>query len=732
MVDPFRVAYIGQAISGLAILALGGLLLSARPRRRYLVSFGAFLGLWGGLIVLGNGATWALDIGHTSLAQRLILLHVAALALAYLPLAHFTLTYPTFEQDWLDRPWVVGLLVLPALVLGAAFLLDPGLLHQGFSAQGPRTGSLWGPLYPAFAVTFIGAILAAIVSLVARYERTEHTIERRRVLYVVLAFTLYVAFESGENVFFVVRVSEAGIAGLSDPLALGVAVSVIGGLSVVTWTTWRLCRGPGLPPDRRMGVLAFSTVVPLGFGLLSGLSLTYPGLPQILTLGVWRIGAAGLLVYAILRFELFGLERGVARTAAAGGLVAVTLGGLIIIQQLLAGLTGSQTVSAILVQGLVLGGLAVATLHRPGSIHALLEPLAASQPGDERTQRHLEVYEAALARATHQGAEAVADLDRLRDRLGISTQEHGLLVGLLVGDADAPVPEPGTVLGGRYRIEEPLAETTDARVLLAWDRLLDRQVVVKQLRALGPDREDVVRRFLHEARITAGIQHPNVVDVYDFGYAAGGPYLVMEHLSGGTLRARLRDGPPMDPREAVRVARDLLRGLDHLHEHGIIHRDLKPANVLLTADGVAKVADLGLAYPWEPEATQVLDDQPAGRAGTLAYMAPEVLRDLPPEPASDIYAAGAILYETINGHHPLGPDAPARPGLAQRVLSQPPQPPEGDVPEALQAVWEQALAKDPRERFGSAAKMGEALMAALPMADEGELGWPPERSAREV
>ncbi len=720
MVDPFRVAYIGQAVSGLAILGLGGLLLSARPRRRYLTSFGIFLALWGSMIILGNGAAWALDLGHQGVARRLILLHVAALALAYLPLAHFTLTYPTVERSPLTHPAITPGLVIPALIGGAVFVIDPGLLHQGFTGEGARSASIWGPLYPLFAVLFFGTILATIGFLAVRYRKAQHTIERRRVLYVVLAFTLYIAFESGENLFFVLGLVEAANSRALDPLTLAVAGSVAAGLAVVAWTAWRLARDPDLSRRRRAGIVAFAIATPLGFGLLSGLSLSNPALPQILTLGIWRLGAVALLVYGILRFEVFGLERGVARTVAAGGLVAVVLGVLITTQQLLAGLTGSQTLSAILVQGLILGGVALAVVHRPGVIQGVLQPLGTQEASGTSVRQNLEIYEAALARATAGPGDPKRELAGLRERLGVSPEEHGLLMGLLGGQDPDPEPAPGTVLADRYRIEQALDQSSQATVWLAWDRLLDRQVVVKQVRATGPGREGVLRRFLHEARVTAEIEHPNVVDIYGFGYATGGPYLVMEHLSGGNLRHRLRDGPPIDPREAVRIVGDILSGLAHLHDHGILHRDLEPSNVLLTADGVAKVADLGLAFPWQPGSTLVLEEQPPDRAGTPAYMAPEILRGLPPDPGSDIYGAGAILYEAVDGSHYLGPGAPDRPGLADRILTQDPRPPQTEVSEELRQVWETALAKDPQARYSSAREMAEDLMQALPLATEPE------------
>lgn len=714
MVDPFRVAYIGQAISGLAILGLGGLLIAARPRRRYLTSFGLFLSLWGALILLGNGATWALDLGHPATAQRLILLHVAALALAYLPLAHFALTYPTLEQDRLDRPAVVGALLVPAVVVGGAFLVDPGLLHKGFSGQGARSTSLWGPLYPLALVTFFGAILGTTLALISRFRDAKHTIERRRLLYVALAFTLYIAFESAENVFFVLRLPQA-TAGAPDPRSLSVAATVLAGLGVVAWTAWRLWQDPQLEGKHRLGIVSISTAIPLAFGLLSGMSLAYPGLPQVLTLGVWRLGAVALLVYGILRFEVFDLERGIARTVAAGGLVAVVLGALITIQQLLAGLTGSQTLSAIVVHGSILGGIALAAIHRPGMIQSLLQPLGSQQSQTTPAQRNLEIYEAALARATVGPTDPGEDLVGLRERLDVTPQEHGVLAGLLDQGEPDPVPAAGVVLGERYRIDHTLAEADRHLVLLAWDRLLGRQVVVKQVLAAGPDREALLRRFLHEARTTASIEHPNVVAIYDFGYATGGPYLVMEHMSGGNLGRRFRDGPSIQVHEAVRIVGDLLSGLAHLHEHGILHRDLKPSNVLLTADGVAKVADLGLAYPWAPETTLALDEQPPGRAGTPAYMAPEILRGLPPDPATDVYGAGAVLYEAVNGHHYLGPHAPESPGLADRILSAPPHPPTTAVPDGLRRVWERALAKDASARYGSARQMAADLMQALPL-----------------
>src|SRR3954447_6249884 len=155
-----------------------------------------------------------------------------------------------------------------------------------------------------------------------------------------------------------------------------------------------------------------------------------------------------------------------------------------------------------------------------------------------------------------------------------------------------PVQSKGALLAGRYRVLGPLGSGGMATVLQCEDERLGRRVAVKRLHADSP--EEVARRFTREARVGASLNHPNLVSVYDTVTDEESVLIVMELVEGETLRDALKRGPlPRD--RAFAILRDLAAGLDHAHSHGVVHRDVKPANVLLRPDGVAKLADMGIA-----------------------------------------------------------------------------------------------------------------------------------------
>lgn len=204
-----------------------------------------------------------------------------------------------------------------------------------------------------------------------------------------------------------------------------------------------------------------------------------------------------------------------------------------------------------------------------------------------------------------------------------------------------PPAARGRALGeGRYRLERPLGRGGMATVWLGRDERLGRVVAVKVIaEALAAD-ASFRRRFEREARVAAGLSHPHLVAVLDAGVDRGRPYLVMEHVPGGALADRIREGRP-PPRGHEALARELLEALAHVHSAGVVHRDVKPRNVLFDGDGRARLADFGIA--WTPEATALTD---AGQViGTLRYLAPEVGRGEPASPRSDLFSLGVLLRE---------------------------------------------------------------------------------------
>jgi eukaryotic-like serine/threonine-protein kinase len=218
-----------------------------------------------------------------------------------------------------------------------------------------------------------------------------------------------------------------------------------------------------------------------------------------------------------------------------------------------------------------------------------------------------------------------------------------------------------------------------AAVWLARDERLERPVVIKVLSDTLADDQAYLARFQREARVAAGLSHPNLVDVYDFGTERGRPFLVMEYVEGGDLAARLARGRPPDPDH---LARDLLGALRYTHSAGVLHRDVKSQNVLLDRDGRARLTDFGIARP--RDATSLT--QTGMVLGTASYLAPEVLAGGAPSERSDLYSLGVVLAEVTDarpGDVALlelidalrAPDPDVRPASAAAALRQLERPP---------------------------------------------------------
>ena len=268
-------------------------------------------------------------------------------------------------------------------------------------------------------------------------------------------------------------------------------------------------------------------------------------------------------------------------------------------------------------------------------------------------------------------------------------------------------PMDRKVLGDRYTLLEVLGGGGMARVYLAHDNVLDRDVALKVLREQHADDGDFVERFRREAKNAASLNHPSVVQIYDQGHAEDGTYyMAMEHMPGGTLKERLAKGGPLAPAEAAEIASQVADALAVAHQRGIVHRDIKPQNVLLTASGEAKVADFGIARAVSArtvtEANLVL--------GTAAYMSPEQVRGERVGPASDLYSLGVVLYEILTGELPYQADDPI--ATAMKHLNQPPPHPRDAnlaVSEELDALTAKLLAKDPEDRYSGATELAEDL-----------------------
>jgi serine/threonine-protein kinase len=266
--------------------------------------------------------------------------------------------------------------------------------------------------------------------------------------------------------------------------------------------------------------------------------------------------------------------------------------------------------------------------------------------------------------------------------------------------------EAKTLIAGRYRLLGKLGSGGMADVWCAEDTMLDRRVALKFLHDRFAQDDQFVERFRREASAAAGLQHPNVVGVFDRGTFDGTHYIAMEYVDGASLKELIERGLSVD--EAVEIVRQVLAGVRYAHAHGIVHRDLKPQNVLVDGEGRAMVTDFGIARAGASEITQT-----GSVLGTAQYLSPEQAQGLPVTASSDLYSIGVMLYEVLTGRVPFEADSPVTVALKQ-VSERPHAPSELNpaVSRALDAVVLKALAKDPANRFASAEEFTRALDAA--------------------
>jgi serine/threonine-protein kinase len=259
-----------------------------------------------------------------------------------------------------------------------------------------------------------------------------------------------------------------------------------------------------------------------------------------------------------------------------------------------------------------------------------------------------------------------------------------------------------TYAAGRYRVERILGDGAMAKVVLARDGELDRQVAVKLLDEQLAGDESFRARFAREARVAAALSHPNIVTVFDVGETEGRPYIVMEYVEGRALDERLRREGPLPPDEVRRIGLQVCDGLEHAHANGLIHRDLKPSNLIEREDGTIKVADFGIAR--SVDASELTE---AGTiVGTAAYLAPEQAEGADVSPATDVFSLGVVLYELLTGRHPWKVDSLA--ALGERSSVPPAQLP-ATTPPALRTAIEGALEVDPADRPSSAGEVARLL-----------------------
>ncbi|HEY9791996.1 MAG TPA: serine/threonine-protein kinase [Candidatus Obscuribacterales bacterium] len=277
----------------------------------------------------------------------------------------------------------------------------------------------------------------------------------------------------------------------------------------------------------------------------------------------------------------------------------------------------------------------------------------------------------------------------------------------------------GKTFAGKYKIEDLLGEGGMAKVYRAVHLEIEKPVVIKLMRQQIPtkDKDTSLKRFLQEIKVSAKLNHPNLVSVFDGGEIEGRPFLVMEYIQGDSLRHYINLNGTATFSDSINIIAQVCAGLEEAHEGGIIHRDLKPENIMLRDDSDrpdwVKVVDFGIAHLKQGGSKLTA----TGIAiGTVDYMSPEYLADKPIDQRADVYSVGIILHELLTGHCPF--ESKSAEAVMMKHLYTKPAPPSaarGDMKEgcALDKIVARALEKDPAQRYQTANEMRKDLQKAV-------------------
>ncbi len=276
---------------------------------------------------------------------------------------------------------------------------------------------------------------------------------------------------------------------------------------------------------------------------------------------------------------------------------------------------------------------------------------------------------------------------------------------------------------GKFQIQRVLGQGAMGEVLLGVDPTIGREVAIKTILPTAQTGGDAKERFAREAKAAGVLNHPNLVTIYEFGEDQGVLYIAMELVKGHDLEELFRE-QALTRSEALEILAQVCDGLQYAHSAGIVHRDIKPSNVRVTRDGKrihAKVMDFGVARVGNSDMTAT-----GMVMGTVSYMAPEYIRTGKPDPRSDLFAVGVMLYEALSGRKPFSGDT--TPTILYKIVNEPPEPLDTaglvDISPSVRTVLDRALCKDPEQRYQSAEDLARALRSAKDPTWTGQVGAP--------
>ena len=268
----------------------------------------------------------------------------------------------------------------------------------------------------------------------------------------------------------------------------------------------------------------------------------------------------------------------------------------------------------------------------------------------------------------------------------------------------------GKLLSNRYEIIEKIGNGGMATVYKSLDKVLNRKVAIKVLKAEYSNDQEFIKRFQIEAQSAASLSHPNIVSIYDVANEADTHYIVMELIEGVTLKDKITENEKIEWKQAVEIASQIASGLAQAHKNHIIHRDIKPHNIIMTKEGTAKITDFGIAKA----VTTSTINASGSTLGSVHYFSPEHARGGYTDEKSDIYSLGVVLYEMVTGKLPFNSDTPV--GVALKHIQEKPISPKevvNDIPKGLNDIILKAMQKDISERYASASEMYSDLQKIL-------------------